>query len=65
MLIDIRCLLGQLVSDQVDQVLHEVSLGHKEVLTDVSAVLLQLVLGEEDVEELLVGLLVGRLNPLL
>ena len=65
MLIDIRCLLGQLVSDQVDQVLHEVSLGHKEVLADVGAVLLQLVLGEEDVEELLVGLLVGRLNPLL
>lgn len=65
MLVDIRCLLGQLVSDQVDQVLHEVSLGHKEVLADVGAVLLQLVLGEEDVEELLVGLLVGRLNPLL
>ena len=64
-LVDIRCLFGQLVRDQVNQVLHEVALGHEEVLADVGAVLLQLVLGEEDVEELLVGLLVGRLHPLL
>ena len=65
MLVDIRGGLGKFISEQVNKVLHKVTLGHEEVLADVGAVLLQLVLGEEDVEELLVGLLVGRLYPLL
>ena len=65
MLVDVRGTLGQLVSEQVDQVLHQVTLGHEQILADVRAVALQLVLGEEDVQELLVSLLMCGLHPLL
>lgn len=62
--VDVRGRLGQLISEQVNEVLHQVALGHEQVLADMSAVLLQLVLGEEDVEKLLVRLLVRSLHPL-
>ena len=65
MLIDVRRTFGQLIGKQIDQVLHEISLCHEEVLADVSAVAFQLVLSEEDVQELLVSLFVCRLDPLL
>ena len=62
--VDVGGRLGQLISEQVNEVLHQVALGHEQVLADMSAVLLQLVLGEEDVEKLLVCLLVRSLHPL-
>ena len=65
MLVDIRGGLGKFISEQVNKVLHKVALGHEEVLAYVSTVPLQLVLREQDVQQLLVGLLVRCLDPLL
>ena len=65
MLVDIRGGLGKFISEQVNKVLHKVTLGHEEVLAYVSTVPLQFVLREQDVQQLLVGLLVGCLYPLL
>ena len=65
MLVDIRRTLSQLIGEKVDQVLHEITLGHEQILADMRAVTLQLVLGEEDMQELLVRFLMGGLNPLL
>ena len=65
MLVDVRRTFGQLVGEQIDQVLHEIPLSHQKVLANVRAVPLKLVLREENVQKLLIGLLVRRLNPLL
>ena len=65
MLVDVRRTFGQLVGEQIDQVLHEIPLSHQKVLANVRAVPLKLVLREENVQKLLVCLLMRRLNPLL
>ena len=64
MLVDAVCRFGELIGEQVHQVLHQVALGHQQILTDVNAVPFKLVLIEENVQELLVCFLVGLLNPL-
>lgn len=65
MFVDTVSRLGELVGEQVHQVLHEIALRHEQVLANVSAMSLELVLGEEDVQQLLVGFLMRLLNPLL
>lgn len=65
MLVDLVCGFGELVGDKVHEILHEVTLGHEEVLADVGAVAFKLILGEQDVQQLLVCLLVCCLHPLL
>ena len=63
--VDVRRTFSELIGEKVDKVLHEVTLGHEKVLTDVRAVPLQLVFSEENVQKLLVCLLVRSLHPLL
>jgi len=65
MLVDLACLLLQFIGQEVDQVLHQVTLSHQEVLPDVDAVSFELKFLEEDVQELSVGLDVGLFDPLL
>ena len=65
MLVNVRRTFGQFVRQEINEVLHEVALSHEQVLTDVRAVTLQLILREQDVKELLIGLLMSCLYPLL
>ena len=65
MLVNFARLLLQFIGEEVNQVLHQVSLRHQQVLPDVDAVAFELELCEEDLEQLLVGFLVGLLDPLL
>lgn len=62
-LVDIRGLFGKLIRQQINQVFHKVALRHEQVLSNVGAVLFKLVLGEEDMQQLLVGFFVRGLHP--
>jgi len=64
-LVNLTGLLLELISKQVHQVLHQVSLTHEQVLPNVSAVAFKLVLVEKNLQELGIGHLVSLLDPLL
>ena len=49
MLVYTICRFSELISQQVHQILHQIALGHQQVLTDVTAMTFKLVLCEEDV----------------
>ena len=63
--VDLTGWLLELISQEIDQVLHQVSLGHQQVLPDVCAVALELELFKQYIQQLLVRLLVCLLHPLL
>lgn len=64
MLIYVRCRFSQFIRKQIDKVLHKITLCHEQILAYVGTVALELILGEQDVQELLVGFFVRRLYPL-
>ena len=57
-------MLVELVSKQHNQVLHQITLPHQQVLSYVHTMALQLVLVKQDSQELLIGHLMSRLHPL-
>ena len=65
MLVNLRVMLVEFVSKQHDQVLHQIALPHQQVLPNVHAVSLQLVLVKQDSQKLLIGHLMSCLDPLL
>ena len=64
-LIDLTSLLLQFISKKINQILHQVTLSHQQVLSDVNTMAFEPELCEEDLEKLFVRLLMCLLNPLL
>ena len=65
MLVYLRSAVAQFLSEQVHQILHEVALSHEQVLANAAAVAFELVLGEQDLEQLLVRHQVRVIHPVL
>ena len=64
MFINLFCWLLKLLSQKIHEVLHQVSLSHEQVLTDVNTVTLKLVLLKHDLEQCLVCLYASIFDPL-
>ena len=63
-LVDLRCLVREFISQLIHQALHEVTLAHQKVLSDAGTVPSEFILLEKDLEQLLVRDLIGMINPL-
>lgn len=62
---DLLGLFVKLISEQVHEVLHQVTLSHQQILLKVDAVLLKVVALLQDLQQLSVSLLASFLDPLL
>jgi hypothetical protein len=62
--VELTCCLLQLFSQQIHEVLHQVTLSHQEVFADVHAVAFELILLEQNLQKLCICFLMCLFDPL-